>query len=83
MHTRRALGIVAVLSLVLVTPALAQTPPQLTNEDLLKLIGMKEIQALQCGKALEAAQQQLQALQQKAGPSKNAESPSPAGEKER
>lgn len=44
--------------LALATPAWAQAP-QLTNDDLLKLIGVKEVQQLQCGKALEAAQQEI------------------------
>lgn len=58
---RRAL---IVLTLI-VWPSLvfAQTqPPQLTNDDLLKLIGFQQVQNLQCGKALEASQQEIAKL---------------------
>jgi hypothetical protein len=40
------------------TMAMAQAP-QITNDDLLWLIGLQHVQNLQCGKALEAAQQEV------------------------
>lgn len=43
------------------TLAMAQAP-QITNDDLLRLIGLQQVQNLQCGKALEAAQQEVQRL---------------------
>lgn len=43
------------------TMAMAQQV-QVTNDDLLKLIGLQQVQSLQCGKALEAAQQDVAKL---------------------
>ncbi len=70
---RRILAGMIAVSVFTPMMAWAQQAPQLTNEDLLKLIGLKEIQALQCGKALEAAQQQIVALTPKSeSPKKDA-----------
>lgn len=53
------------LSLVAMpTMAFAQAP-QITNDDLLRLIGLQQVQNLQCGKALEAAQQEVVKLKEK------------------
>lgn len=40
------------------TLAMAQQA-QITNDDLLRLIGLQQVQNLQCGKALEAATQEI------------------------
>jgi hypothetical protein len=47
------------------TMAMAQQAPQITNDDLLRLIGLQQVQNLQCGKALEAAQQEVAKLKEK------------------
>lgn len=46
---------------VLAMPLVAQAQqlPQVTNDDLLRLIGLQQVQNLQCGKALEAVQQEV------------------------
>lgn len=56
---RRFLIVVTLLAVP--SLAFAQTP-QITNDDLLRLIGLQQVQNLQCGKALEAAQQQIREL---------------------
>ena len=59
----RLKAIMVVLALVaLPTMAMAQQMPQITNDDLLRLIGLQQVQNLQCGKALEAAQQEVAKL---------------------
>lgn len=56
---RRLLIAVALLA----APSLAMAQvPQITNDDLLRLIGLQQVQNLQCGKALEAAQQEVAKL---------------------
>lgn len=49
------------LGAALVTmPSLAMAQQvQVTNDDLFRLIGLLQVQNLQCGKALEAAQQEI------------------------
>lgn len=55
--------LIALTLLALPSLAFAQAQPaQLTNDDLLRILGMKEIQVAQCGKALEAAQQEIARL---------------------
>lgn len=52
--------LIAVMLLTFPSLVFAQTSSgQLTNDDLLRLIGMQQVQNLQCGKALEAAQQEI------------------------
>lgn len=45
------------------TMAMAQAP-QITNDDLLRLIGLQQVQNLQLGKALEACQQDVAKLKE-------------------
>jgi hypothetical protein len=46
-------------------PTMAMAQVQVTNDDLLRLIGLQQVQNLQCGKALEAAQQEVVKLKEK------------------
>lgn len=58
------------------SPVFAQTPPaQITNDDLLKLIGLQQVQQLQCGKALETALQEVTRLAPKPEPAKTPQKP--------
>lgn len=51
--------------LALPSLAIAQTQPaQITNDDLLRLIGLQQVQNLQLGKALEACQQDVTKLKE-------------------
>lgn len=53
------LAVFTLLMMALPSLAWAQQAPQVTNEDLLKLLGLQQVQNLQCGKALEAAQAEV------------------------
>lgn len=53
-----------ILALVLF-PSISFAQTQVTQEDLLKLIGFKEVQNFQCGKTLETAQEELKKLEEK------------------
>lgn len=69
---RRLVIVLTLLSIP--SPAFAQMPPpQITNDDLLRLIGLQQVQNLQCGKALEAAQQALKFVQETPKPEEKKE----------
>lgn len=59
--TRYALAVV--IGVGIPSLAFAQTPSaQLTNDDLLRLIGLQQVQNLECGKQLDAVQRELDAM---------------------
>lgn len=60
--------LVLIIGVFVGVPSLASAQTsQVTNEDLLKLIGLQQVQNLQCGKALEAAQAEVVRLTPKPG----------------
>ena len=64
---RRILVGALLVSTFMPMAAFAQaSPSQITNDDLLRLIGLQQVQNLQCGKALEAAEQAVAAAKKEA-----------------
>ena len=55
----RRIGLIVVSLVLFTVPAFAQQAPQVTSEDLLKMLGLCEVQKFQLGKTLDGIQQEL------------------------